>query len=147
VHIQQSYSPAPRKGEGLWSDEDIKKSLASSNKKVLLVEDNIQNQDLMKEIFKVYKIEYDIANNGKEGFEKAMSYDYACILMDCYMPIMDGYESTLKILEEKPQQPIVGLTASVINGQKKCRDVGMCGFISKPINIQECIQTISRYLK
>ena len=128
--------------------ESLKKRDQTNNIPILLVEDNYNNQLLMKEIFKIYKLEYDIANNGQEALKKlrANNYNYSCILMDCYMPIMNGYECTLEIRRENTSIGIIGLTASVINGKNKCMQVGMNDFIAKPIDINELMLKLEKYI-
>lgn len=102
----------------------------------------------MKEIFKIYNIVYDIANNGREALEKLRktNYNFACILMDCYMPVMNGYECTIEIRHENTSIPIIGLTASVVNGKTKCLQVGMNDFLPKPVDINELMIKLEKYM-
>lgn len=121
-------------------------SIAANKKNILLVEDNYDNQLLMKEIFKIYNLPYEISNNGVEALEKLRknNYNFSCILMDCYMPIMNG--CTLEIRRENTTIPIIGLTASVINGKTKCMQVGMNDFIPKPVDINELMIKLKKYM-
>ena len=107
--------------------------------KILLCEDNEINMRVAAMILKKLNIEIDFAENGQEAINKFLHIKYDVILMDCMMPVLDGYEATLKIREIEAQQglkrtPIIALTAnSTKEDMEKCLDTGMDDFIGKPI--------------
>jgi signal transduction histidine kinase/CheY-like chemotaxis protein len=121
--------------------------------KVLVVEDNIINQKLVKNILEGLGLEVDIANNGLEAFELRRSNDYDLIFMDIQMPVMNGVEATHEILEyeedeELPHVPIVALTANALKGDReRFLSEGMDEYISKPIEISELIYILNKFLQ
>jgi len=106
---------------------------------LLLVEDNILNQKLIKLNLSRYGFEIDIACNGLVAVEKYIKQSYDIIIMDIMMPEMDGYEATQKIrkIEEqsKKRTPIVGLTANTYDSEKeRSLQAGMDYFMTKPFD-------------
>ncbi len=111
----------------------------------LLVEDNELNQEIALAILAEFGITADIANNGKEAVQAFMQKDYALILMDMRMPIMDGTEATLIIRgsdkHDAKTVPIVAMTANaMIEDREESHAIGMNGHIAKPINMDEVKQ-------
>ena len=89
--------------------------------------------------------EVEIAGNGREAVDKAMSAEFDLIYMDCQMPIMDGYEAARAIrrAETHGRVPIVALTANALEGDRdKCLVHGMDDYISKPFAKRDFIRTI-----
>ncbi len=107
--------------------------------KVLLVEDNAINQRVAVGLLDLARCEVDVAANGKEAIDKIESNCYNLILMDCQMPVMDGYTATRKIRNMElsgkiKRTPIIALTASVLQEDKdKCIEAGMDDHLPKPI--------------
>jgi signal transduction histidine kinase/ActR/RegA family two-component response regulator len=131
---------------------ELKKKL--TNKTILLIEDNEINQKIVYEFLKRLGAKVDIAENGVEGlsFWRTHPHKYDLILMDCQMPLMDGYEATQLIRKEeavsggKHRIPIVALTANAMNeDQARCLAVGMDDFIAKPIQIDQFNAAIERW--
>jgi CheY-like chemotaxis protein len=125
-----------------------------ANLRVLLVEDNLINQEVMIAILKSLEIKVDVANDGLEAISiltNSQPSIFDLILMDCQMPNLDGYEATLRIRagdagDVFSKIPIVALTANTMNDQrKKCIAVGMDQYLSKPINIHELKLVLSKY--
>lgn len=117
---------------------------------ILLVEDNDVNQELAIELLSSNNISVTVANNGKEALEKLKTNNFDGVLMDCQMPIMDGYEATKKIREQEKFKdlPIIALTANaMLKDKEKALKVGMNDQISKPINPIEMFDTISKWIK
>ena len=118
---------------------------------VLVAEDNIINQKLIKNILNGFDIVVTIANNGEEAVEHYKKQHYDMIFMDIQMPIMSGLEATKKILEyEKDKSikhiPIVALTANVIESdRKKYLSSGMDRYLKKPIDVKELLVIIEEY--
>ena len=94
----------------------------------------------------------DVVANGKEAVESLERLDYDLVLMDCHMPVMDGYEATgiIRNLNSNVCNhniPIIAMTANAIKGdRKKCLDAGMDDYISKPINVVKLSNAIDRCL-
>ncbi|RJG47459.1 response regulator [Motilimonas pumila] len=114
---------------------------------LLLVEDNELNQELAKDIIEKTGATLDIANNGKEGIDKALSGHYDAILMDVQMPVMDGYQATQAIRTAGLTLPIIAMTANVMTGDKeKVLSQGMDDYVAKPISISKLYQTLIKWL-
>lgn len=134
------------------SNKDVEKpDIVKTNfegKKILLVEDNLINQQVAKEILESRNIKVEIANDGLEAIEKLKKSDFDLILMDIQMPNLDGYETTKKIREEKlTKNPIIAMTADVMKGvDKRCYQVGMNDYISKPIDIENLFEKIESFI-
>lgn len=119
---------------------------------ILLVEDNALNQELAIELLNRVGLDVDVTNNGKEAVEAVGKHDYALILMDLQMPIMDGFEATRLIRqmsnEKKRNVPIVAMSARALQGDKeKSLDAGLNAHITKPIDPVEFYAELSKWLK
>ena len=117
--------------------------------KVLLVEDNEMNQDLATEILNKYGMSVVIANNGQEAIDQLEIDVFDGVLMDCQMPIMDGYTATGKIreMDQFKNLPIIAMTANAMVGDKeKAMAAGMNDYISKPINFNQMFKTMSEWI-
>lgn len=113
----------------------IQQSLVS---KVLVAEDNEINQKVMIKYFGKHHIDFDIANNGAEAVELAKASTYDLICMDCQMPDMDGYEATRILRENGVVTPIIAMTAfTSLEDKNRCFEVGMNGFLTKPIDFKQ----------
>ncbi|MEJ0103343.1 MAG: ATP-binding protein [Bacteroidota bacterium] len=114
---------------------------------VLIAEDNVMNQQLMKHLMNSWKFDFDIVNNGKEALNRLQAKSYNIILMDIQMPEMDGYTAT-KILrnELNLRVPVIAMTAHAMAGEKeKCISFGMNDYIPKPIKEAELYNLILHY--
>ena len=123
----------------------------ASTAKILLVDDNLINREVAKALFEPMKMQIDEAEDGEQALRKVKEESYDLILMDHFMPVMDGEEATRRIrrLEDNPNQqiPIIALTADAVSGVKdKLLASGMNDFISKPIDLSSAAQKIKRYL-
>ena len=112
------------------------------DKYLLLVEDNKINQLVAGKFLQKFGYQYDIAENGAQALERMETKTYDAILMDCQMPVLDGFEATkrIRLLEQSSQRhvPIIGLTANALEGDReKCLACGMDDFTTKPIKIDE----------
>ena len=117
--------------------------------KILLVEDNSLNIEIIHNILEIYHIKIDDAFNGKEAVEKIKNdpKGYELILMDIQMPIMDGFEATKKIKEINSSIPIVALTANAMYSDiKKTKDAGMSEHLSKPVEISKLYEVLLKLL-
>jgi signal transduction histidine kinase/CheY-like chemotaxis protein len=117
---------------------------------LLLAEDNPVNQELALEILQNVGITVDVANNGAEALEKLQHTRYDGILMDCQMPVMDGYEASRQIRRDArfASLPILAMTANAMAGDKaKCLAAGMNDHIAKPIDIPQLLRTLVQWVK
>lgn len=116
--------------------------------KILLVEDNVINQKLISKMLAKANLACDIANNGKEALEAIEANKYDLVLMDCQMPILDGYETT-KILrndERYKNLPIIALTANAMQSDYQiCIDAGMDDYLAKPLKYTSLIEMLKKY--
>lgn len=115
---------------------------------VLLVEDNHFNQMMAQSIMENWKMNIEIANNGKEALELIPDRQFDLILMDIQMPVMDGIECSEKIRHVfQLKTPILALTANAMpNDLKKYFKVGMNGFVLKPFKQHELYDSIRTVL-
>ena len=117
--------------------------------KILLVEDNEINQEVASELLGQAGLVVTIANNGQEGVKKVNESDYDCVLMDCQMPVMDGYEATQTIRKDKrfDSLPILAMTANVMKGDReRCIEAGMDGHVAKPIDLEELFSALIKWI-
>ncbi len=124
-------------------------TLDFSDKKVLLVEDNEINQELVVELLKDTGMTIDIANNGLEALEKVKLQAYDLVFMDIQMPFLDGFEVTRRIRKDigKKELPIIAMTANASNEDREnCIQSGMDDFVSKPIAPAPLFKVLSTWL-
>lgn len=111
----------------------------------MIAEDNIINQKLIVNVFKILGYSADIAANGIEAVEAVKRKNYDLIFMDIQMPLMNGYEATRLILEHSDgERPwIVAMTANAMTGDKEsCFEAGMDDYITKPMKIETLVKVI-----
>jgi signal transduction histidine kinase/CheY-like chemotaxis protein len=124
-----------------FENEDILKGV-----RVLLVEDYLMNIKVATKFLERWKINIDVAENGKIALEKFEIGKYDLILMDIQMPVMDGYETTIKIRNIDINIPIIALTASAtLDNQDRAFTVGMNDYVTKPFNPKELFQKIAKF--
>lgn len=112
---------------------------------ILLVEDHTINQELYTILLEKFGCTVEIANNGAEAVEKALKKSFDIILMDIFMPVMDGYEATRYIREQGFSKPIIAITASAIKGEHdKCIRAGMNDVLVKPFKRKD-LETMLRF--
>ncbi len=119
---------------------------ALDGKRILVVDDAADNQRLISIYLKKAGANFDSAENGLEGYKRALAGEYDVILMDLQMPEMDGYTATQKLRDVGYLKPIIALTAHAMSEVRdKCIQVGFTDHLPKPINPTELIGTIARY--
>jgi two-component system sensor histidine kinase/response regulator len=120
-----------------------------SNVKILVVEDSLVNQMIAREILETIGCSVNIAENGQKAVDMFTNAAYDLVLMDCQMPIMDGYEASKKIKSSKKgkQTPVIAMTANAMPEDcKKCFDAGMDDFLSKPANSKSISAMLNKWL-
>ncbi len=115
--------------------------------RVLLVEDNRVNQKVAIRMIEKFGLEVDLAADGEQALARLEGDVYSLVLMDCQMPVMDGYEATRRIRGSGASYaaiPIIALTANAMGGDReKCIVAGMDDHLSKPIDrvvLEECLR-------
>lgn len=126
---------------------------AGTDPTVLLVEDNPVNRQVAQRLLSLAGIAFDSAENGKEALDKMNAGDYGAVLMDCQMPIMDGYTATRKRRQHEQEHglartPIIAMTANAMLGDReKCLDAGMDDYMSKPLSRALLESTVQTWLQ
>ncbi len=114
--------------------------------RLLIAEDNEINQRLIRQILaRMGFNQIRVVDNGREAVDAALAEDFDGILMDCQMPIMDGYEATIELRERGCEIPIIALTAAALSGDKeRVLAVGMNDYITKPIRPDLLAEAVER---
>ncbi|KAA6186042.1 transporter substrate-binding domain-containing protein [Thiohalocapsa marina] len=118
--------------------------------KVLLVEDNEINQELALELLRSNGLSVEVAGNGAEALELLDKESFDGVLMDCQMPVMDGYEATRALRRQARFRhlPILAMTANAMVGDReKVLEAGMNDHIAKPVNVNELFRTMARWIR
>jgi CheY-like chemotaxis protein/HPt (histidine-containing phosphotransfer) domain-containing protein len=116
---------------------------------VLLVEDNLTNQLVACAMLKMLGLNWQLAQNGEQALAMVRHTDFDLVLMDCQMPVMDGFEATALIrqLPQGQRLPIIALTANTLHGDsQKCLAAGMDAFLPKPYTLDTLRTLLSRWL-
>lgn len=116
--------------------------------RILIVEDNIINQNLVLLMLERLGYRADVGANGQEALDALKRQPYDTILMDVQMPVMDGLEATRRIrqdFESQAQPRIIAMTANAMSGDREiCLQAGMDDYISKPIHIEDLVNSLNR---
>ena len=117
--------------------------------RALVAEDNPTSRMVTEALLKKLSCEVDIAVDGREALQKARSGDYDIVFMDCYMPLMDGFQATQRIRRSPGNEklPVIALTASVTEeDQTRCLGAGMNGTVAKPIHLSTLARALERWV-
>ncbi|MBF0255205.1 MAG: response regulator [Gammaproteobacteria bacterium] len=126
----------------------IAAQLAGAN--LLLVEDNAFNQELALELLRNNAINVELAVNGQAALDRLDHCSFDGVLMDCQMPVMDGYTATRRIRQQErfKDLPIIAMTANaMVEDVQKALEAGMNDHIAKPINVREMFTTLAKWIK
>lgn len=126
------------------------------NARILLVEDNEINQEVVCMMLEDFELQIEIANNGEEALtylrDAETNTPFALVLMDCQMPVLDGYQTSEAIRngeagDKNRSIPIVAMTANAMEGDReKCLAAGMDDYLSKPIELDAILAMLKRWL-
>ena len=126
---------------------------AGATTRLLLVEDNPVNLAVGEKLLSVLGYVCDIAVNGQIALEKMAAGQYDLVLMDCQMPVLDGYSATREWRDRETLQkssrrlPIVAMTANAMAGDRqRCLDAGMDDYLSKPVSREQLENCLQRWL-
>jgi two-component system sensor kinase len=120
--------------------------------RVLVAEDNAINQLVAKEMIRRLGYECDVVGNGAEALEALRLRRYAAVLMDCYMPEMDGFAATRELRERERhanagRTPVIAMTAlAMAEDRERCTESGMDDYVSKPVNLMALGATLERWV-
>ena len=118
----------------------------SSHPRILLAEDNPVNQRLVQLILEPLGYQLTIVSNGQQAVDAMTENDYSLILMDCQMPLLDGYEATRRI-HQHYKMPIIALTAHAADEDvERCKEAGMNDYLCKPYRQQQLQSMIEKHL-
>ncbi|UOE47157.1 ATP-binding protein [Mucilaginibacter sp. SMC90] len=143
------YTIADEQLTGHVNDDVIDlKPKVSHDLNILVVDDNIMNQSLMKHMLTQWDVGFDVVSNGEEAINKLQSEVYNVVLMDIQMPKMDGYTATYHIRNDLELDiPVIAMTAHAMAGEReKCLSHGMNEYIAKPVNDDDLFKLILKFV-
>ena len=124
-------------------------SSAANGHLVLLVEDNPVNQTVIEAMLRSLGYQVCLVGDGAQSVHKASQFQYSVILMDCRLPVMDGYEATrqIRLLPNQRHTPIIALTANALQGDREaCLAAGMNDYLAKPFKRVDLQRILQRWL-
>lgn len=125
-------------------------SLDGRGQRILVAEDNALNQQVIRGLLEQQGFEVTVVPDGESVVREALSGNYALVLMDVHMPVLDGWAATRAIRAAEPPDrhvPILAMTARDLEEDAHaCREAGMDGYLAKPVRLAELIEILSRYL-
>ena len=117
--------------------------------RVLLVEDNVVNQEIVLEFLSSTGLQIDVREDGALAVQACAEIAYALVLMDCHLPVLDGFQATqsIRAAECGTRTPIVALTANALSGDReRCLEAGMDDYLSKPFAESDLFEVLVRWL-
>jgi len=117
-------------------------------KRVLVAEDNPDNEDIITQFLTRAGATVEVARNGAEAVALIRSETFDIVLMDIQMPIMDGHAATRELRRENYNLPIIALTAhAMVEEREKCEASGFSDFLTKPLDVSGLLMTIRKHLR
>ncbi len=134
----------------MQTTEHIPESSPTRTLKILLAEDNPINQVFARRVLDKLGAEVTVADNGQEALDRVQEQEFDIVLMDCQMPVIDGYEATRKIrlLGGKFENlPVIALTAFAMSEDREiCLAAGMNDYVTKPVDRTILLKTINKWV-
>ncbi len=134
----------------IFNEQNSPPTSSGKSAYILLVEDNQVNQEVALSMLNILGYQVQLATNGQEALDLCETTSYDLILMDCQMPVIDGYEATISIRASKgfnQHTPIVALTANAMSGDReKCLRIGMNDYLAKPVNKLTLSNCLKKYI-
>lgn len=124
--------------------------MQTQQKKVLIIDDDSRNIFALKAVLTAKKYACLAANGAEEGFDIIRkNADVGVVLLDMMMPDLDGYQAMAKMQQDEQLKnvPVIAVTAQAMLGDKeRCLEAGAVGYVSKPVNVEELIKLLNKYL-
>jgi signal transduction histidine kinase/DNA-binding response OmpR family regulator len=149
LHAEASRAGAPVLGA--WLDPLLERGGFVG--RVLVADDNETNRRVAAVILDLLHVEHDFATDGQEACAAIQQGNYALVLLDCHMPVVDGFEAAAAIRQweheqKRPRLPIVAVTASAFQEDRdRCAAAGMDDFVPKPLTLAALVATLKRWLE
>jgi signal transduction histidine kinase/CheY-like chemotaxis protein/HPt (histidine-containing phosphotransfer) domain-containing protein len=143
IRLREAVEQALGRGDAPADGRHAAGGAAILNLNVLLVEDSPVNREVARGMLESLGCTVETASDGNIGVEEALSWNYDVVLMDCQMPLLDGFEATSRIRVAEAANgraaiPVIALTANALQGDReRCLAAGMTDFISKPFTIKK----------
>jgi len=128
----------------------LRQAASLAGARILLVEDNAINRELEVELLTRAGIDVTVANNGQQALDLLDRQPFDGVLMDCQMPVLDGYEATRRLRRQArfKHLPVIAMTANAMVGDRqKALAAGMNDHIAKPIDVDRMFDTIARWIR
>ncbi|MBN8524344.1 MAG: response regulator [Planctomycetes bacterium] len=152
IDLRLEREPTPSMLAGLLAEGAVGTSAGPGRKStVLIVDDNAVNLRLLSLMVSQAGYPTETCCDGRAAAERVAAGGISLVLMDCQMPVMDGYESTRLIRSDEgkrglPRTPIVAVTAHAMSeNRQRCKECGMDGFLTKPIDTKLLLSTVATY--
>jgi CheY-like chemotaxis protein len=117
--------------------------------RILVAEDNSVNQKVVVKQLMSLGYQAEVVNNGQEAVDRLKEHEYDVVLMDCQMPIMDGYRATQEIRSfegERKRTTIIAITANAMpEDRQRCMDAGMDDYMSKPASREDLRKKVEQW--
>jgi len=138
----------PARSFSSGSSRDVSAGPASAPPRILMAEDNAINQRVGKLILQRAGFLIDLAADGVETLDAHKKQPYDLILMDCQMPVMDGFEASREIRNlPLPQPAIIAVTANALVGEReRCLKAGMDDYLSKPFQAEQLVAVVTKWV-
>lgn len=144
----KSLNPQDASAKVHQSDEDTQFDFKAVDKPILIAEDNPINQIVITKYLTQLGLNYELAENGKIACEKTLTQNYALILMDIQMPVMDGLTASENLLARPDfDTPIIAVSANAMKDDiETSAKIGISDHIAKPINFTELEKALAKWL-
>ncbi len=117
---------------------------------VLVVDDVMLNQEVIRDVLESVGMRVRIVSNGAEALVSIRQHLPDCVIMDCQMPVMDGYEATRQLRRDErfAKLPIIALTANAMPAEReRCRAAGMDDYVAKPVRAADLLAVVARHVQ
>jgi CheY-like chemotaxis protein len=119
------------------SEEEVDESIVIEGMRVLVAEDNPINRKVIEKLLMKLSVDVSVVDDGQQLLDQVDNINPELILMDCHMPVLDGFEATRELRRRGSKIPIYALTAGVSNEERiECASIGMNEILTKPVTLQ-----------